>query len=473
MLYEDDPLDTICEFAPSPVIEGLHPPQRRCYYDAARYKCALAGRQSGKSHLDAAWLFGGDTGQVSLYCARTIGKAWDIMFSVFHEMNQTYELGLRILKGESCVIEPNGHVIQLHGIKDMAAAEGLRGQRFRRVVVDEAGTYPDDLLRYSVQNILQPTLLKAGGDLMINGTPGLEPEGFFYELAGDPYSGTPGLWPTHHWTIYDNPWIPDKEQFIRDTLAANFWTTESPTYLREYMARWVPDRGAKVYDYFGHNEPRPVEGFTVMGLDFGYDPDKTAFVVLRMGQQPHIHCLKAYSLNHLTPHTIADHIQRLILEFHPNRIIADEGALGKGYAAELRDQFRLPIEPAEKREKKARIELLRGILAAGQWHMCEGSEELADEWKVLPWGPQRKDHHPKYKQDCSDATLYALSKMLQTEPYKAPVDDRHPMVIEQEQMRMRAQWNAARRGGVTRLQTQVERQLRIAAQQQRLWRAAA
>ena len=82
--------------------------------------------------------------------------------------------------------------------------------------------------------------------------------------------------------------------------------------------------------------------------------------------------------------------------------------------------------------------------------MCEGSEELADEWKTLPWGPQRKDHHPKYKQDCSDAALYALSKMLQTEPYKAPVDDRHPMVIEQEQMRMRAQWAAARRGGVTR-----------------------
>lgn len=471
--HEYDDLDTITEFAPSAVVGGLHDPQRLCFYDPARYKCALAGRQSGKSHLDAAWLLGGDGGQVSLYNARTIGKAWDIMFSVFHEMNELYDLGLRILKGDARVVEPNGHVIQLHGIKDMAAAEFLRGQRFRRVVIDEAGTYPDELLRYTVQTVLQPTLLKAGGELMLNGTPGIEPEGFFYELSGDPYSGVQGLWPTHHWTIYDNPHIPDKEQFILETLKANNWTSENPTFLREYMARWVADRGARVYDYHGHNEPAPTDGFTCIGVDFGYDPDKTAFVVLRMGNQPHIHCLKAYSLNHLTPHTIAEHLHRLIHEFHPNRIVADEGALGKGYAAELKEQFHLPIEAAEKRDKKARIELLRGIIAAGQWHMCAGSEPLADEWKVLPWGPERKDHHPKYLQDCSDAALYAASMMHQDNPYKAPVDTRREMEIQQAQMRERAMAQAARRWNVTRLQAQIERNMMIADQRHRLFKAAA
>lgn len=443
VIIESDDIDTLNEFSPNPVVSGLHVHQTSCFYDPSRFRCALAGRQSGKSHLDAAWLLGGEPGQTSLYFARSITSAWSIMFSVFHELNSQYDLGLTVLKGEAQVIEPNGHVIQLYGVKDQSAAENLRGRKFRRIVGDEAGTFHSELLQYTVQDVLQPTLMKHSGELMLSGTPGIEPEGYFYELTGDPFSGVKGRWPTHHWTLMDNPHLPH-ESVVKDILAQNFWTTEHPTFLREYLARWVADRGALVYDFGGHFEPRPESGTTVLGIDFGFDPDKTAFTVIRQGERPHIHVLKSFGINHLTPHTIADIVASLRNEFHPNYIVADEGALGKGYAAELKEQFHLPIEPAQKRDKKARIELLRGIIACGQLHVCEGSQELLDEWKTLPWGDQKLDHHPKYKQDCSDSLLYALSKMLQTQPYKPPVDPRHPDVIEMDRARIAARAKAER-----------------------------
>lgn len=444
MIIESDDLDTLCEFAPNPVVAGLHVYQTQCFYDPARFRCALAGRQSGKSHLDAAWLLGGEPGQTSLYFARSITSAWSIMASVFHELNADFDLGLTILKGDAQVIEPNGAVIQLYGVKDEAAAQNLRGRKFRRIVGDEAGTFHSELLQFTVQDVLQPTLMKHNGEIMLSGTPGIEPEGYFYELTGDPFSGAKGRWPTHHWTLMDNPWLPNIDEVVKDILTQNFWTEENPTFLREYMARWVADRGALVYDFAGHYEPRPESGLTVLGIDFGFDPDKTAFTVIRQGERPHIHVLKSFGINHLTPHTIADIVKQLRQEFHPNYIVADEGALGKGYAAELKQQFMLPIEAAEKRDKKARIELLRGIIACGQLHVCEGSGELIDEWKTLPWGQQRLDHHPKYKQDCSDSLLYALSKMLQTQPYIPPAETREAHVIEMDRARIAARAKAER-----------------------------
>ena len=32
---------------------------------------------------------------------------------------------------------------------------------------------------------------------------------------------------------------------------------------------------------------------------------------------------------------------------------------------------------------------------------------MISEWSVLPWSSDRRDHHPDYQDDCSDALLYS------------------------------------------------------------------
>lgn len=456
--YEDlEIVDLMAHYAPSPMIEGLHRDQALAFYDTHRFKCVLAGRQSGKSHLDATWLLGGESGQTSLYFADTIKSAWNIMYSVFAEINKSHNLGLKVKRGSGEIVEPNGHVIRIHGIKDYGAAEDLRGQKFRRICGDEASVYDDDLLKYTIEDVLQPTLLKYGGDLMLNGTPGPEPEGYFYDLAGDPYSGIPGRWPTFHWTVDDNPYILP-EKVIQDILIANGWTRETVQFQREYLARWVADHGALIYQW--EDRPLlsegPVAGMTVLAVDFGYHPDPTAFVVLR-SVQPKVYVLKAFTVNNLTPYDIGNVIQELRKTYHPNFVVTDSGALGKGYAAQLIEQFQINVDPADKQDKTAGIHLIQGMIQVGTLEICQDAAALVNEWKKLVWSPRKKTpegrilprtHHPKYRDDCTDATIYGLKKMLLLEPYKAPADPRDNNVVEMERRRTwaRAQAESAGRG---------------------------
>lgn len=445
MIIESDIEDIFADFSPNQSVLELHPRQKCAYYDNARFKCVLAGRQSGKSHLDAAWLLGGGPGQESLYFASSIKSAWTIMRSVFVDLNQKYEMGLKILQGKGIIEEPNGHIIRITGVKDINAAESLRGQRFRRICGDEAGVYNPELLEFTIKNVLQPTLLKHGGEMMINGTPDIEPEGFWFDLCGDPYSNKSGLWPTYHWTVFDNPHINHK-LVIRDILKANGWTMDHPTFQREYLARWVVDRGALIYEWGDkplYDKPAPTTGTTVLAMDFGYHPDATAFVVLRMGVQPKVHIIKAFKVWKQDPHSIGQLASQLMAQYRPNHVVCDEGGLGKSIAAGLRGQFQLwQVQPADKQDKHARIQTLRGMIGVGNLEIHPEASGIIDEMKRMPWGPVKKngfkEHHPKYEDDLLDATLYGVSKMIQVEPWKPPVDPRTIAEKEMEEMRQRA-----------------------------------
>lgn len=444
MLHEQGlPDELFAEYAPQQAILDLHRHQSEVFFNRSKHKCVLAGRQSGKSHLDAIWLLGGEPGQYSLYFAKTIKSAWSIMYSVFAELNATYKLGLTVKKGSGEIIEPNGHIIRVHGVKDVQAADNLRGQRFRRIVGDEAGVFESDLLKYTIEDILQPTLLKSDGSMLITGTPGRDgPDGYFFDLCGDPYSGVQGRWPTFHWTYKENPWLPPgkTDEFCRN----NGWDENHPTFQREYLARWVVDKGARIYKWDGVYTPAVERGLTVLAIDFGYFPDATAFIVLRQSERPRVHVVRAFALNHLSPQAIAKIVSDLKREYHPNYIVADQGALGVALAAQMTAQFGIVVEKAKKQDKRGRIELLRGYIGVGNLDIAEEAAELPEEWKQLTWSMDHSTHHEKCKDDLTDACLYGLDKMLAMAPNKIPVDPRPAHEIEREQLRKQARARAER-----------------------------
>lgn len=449
MIVERDPLRGLLALRPHPALGGLHPAQRLALQKPGRFRAWLAGRRSGKSYAAACWLLGGRAGQISAYCARTLKSAKGIMLGIFAELNAKYGLGLTIRIATGTVVEPSGHVIQFYGLRDKGQADLMRGLKFRRVFVDEGGAFGDDLLKYAIEEVLQPTLLDYAGELTLAGTPGPIVKGYWYDVTGNP-GGAPviaGRWPVSRWTYLENPHLKGID-VVAEALAANGEGPEHATFKREYEAIWCEDADRRVYQYKGllWAEP-PVSGQTVMALDFG-QVDQTTWIVCRQGYdtRPHVHVLHAVAVDNPTFPQIAQITRDLQQRFSVNKIVADEGALGKGYANHLRTQYYLPVEAASKLHKRARIDGCRGRLAAQTLHLCAGAALLHDEWRSLCWDDLALDHHPRHADDLSDALLYALEEYS---AWEYPVDP--PVVVtEQQTVRLRVERSLARRasGGI-------------------------
>lgn len=444
MLVDLDLADLLGEFAQSPVVEALHERQLMLFYEPSRFKCGLMGRRFGKSYCDAALLLGGQPGDVSLYATRKFIDAKAIMLPVFRDLNYRFDLGLSFNLSDHTITEQNGAIIRLAGVKDESAAEDLRGPRYRRAIIDECGTFHSELLQYLVEEVLQPALVDSGGDMTLTGTPGEDPDpdDYWFQLTGDPASGLRGKWPTVHGTIFDNKRAKvDPRIALADILRQNQWTVDHPSFRREYLAEWVPDVGSLIFDFLGELEQGPSEGMTVLALDFGV-VDHTSFTVLRQKERPHVWVMQSYSLPGLDIVQIAEQVNGLRQRWRPNYIVADEGALGKGYALTLSRQYNIPVEPADKRHLRARIDMGRGMLSARQIHLTPEAKELWDEWKKLPWNPLKTGFHERYKADCTDGWLYGLQRVNAVEGYKAPADTRSEADRIRERARAAAMRNA-------------------------------
>lgn len=461
MLVERDPLGGLLRLRPAPIVRDLHTEQKRALRLLGRWRAVIAGRRSGKSYMIAVWLLGGKAGQVSLYCARTLKSAKAILLPVFAELNARYQLGLTIRTVEGEVIEPNGHVIRFHGLKDRAAADLLLGQKFRRVAVDECGAFDSELLEYCITKVLQPTLFDVRGDMMICGTPGPVPKGLFYDLVGDPCGkGTPGRWPSHGWDLRQNPHIGDSEENIREILEANGWSVDNATFQREIFGRWINDAGSLIYRYQGLRDvrgdiiwtPVPTKGKTVLAVDFaGSDEakaDDCAFVVCRQDYdtKPHVSALEALPKHGINITQIAAIIRQLKAKWGVNRVVADCGALGAGFAKELRESHNLDVEAADKRDKYVRISRCVAMLDTRTLHLCAEASALADQWLSLAWDAKRRTHHESCADDLTDALLYALGEFSAVElPSKVVTQ-----ITEAQAARIRAERKASS-GGRSRL----------------------
>lgn len=450
MLVRTDPLSGLLALAPSPALRCLTAKQRAAIAGNKRFRTWMAGRRAGKSYAAAIWLLGGKNLQKSAYISRTLKSAKAIMLGVFAELNARFNLKLDIRISTGTIIEPSGHVIQLYGIRDQGQADLIRGQKFRRVFVDEGGAWPDELLQYSLESVVQPTLLDLRGDLIVAGTPGPIPKGYFYDMTGNPglKEPFPGRWPAHYWTFEDNPHVP-REAVLEEALEVNGWTENSPTFQREYRAIWCEDADAIIYRYKPALwqadgvtpvwSPVPKSGRTVMAIDFGSGEkrrDATTWTIWRMSYdtQTHVHCIFALARDEIELEEVAAITMQLRERFSVNKMVADEGALGKALAKALRYTYKLPIEAAIKQDKKGRIIAARGRLAAQTLHMCEEAAPLWQEGRTLCWNETRDDHHERQPDDLWDSALYGLEEFSGWQPE----EKKKPVVSLEERARLAA-----------------------------------
>jgi len=176
---------------------------------------------------------------------------------------------------------------------------------------------------------------------------------------------------------------------------------------------WVRDSGGLVYQYDdarnGIDAAPPLEHH-LLGIDYGVT-DATAFTVVGWRlHDPTVYVVESYKRTGMSPSDAAVEAKALVAKYAPVQIVGDTGGLGKGFAEEARRRFQLPIEAAEKTNKRGYQSLLNGDLEASPPRIRvvrSTCKELIDEWHELPWEEDRSAESEGFDNHCADSALYS------------------------------------------------------------------
>lgn len=294
---------------------------------------------------------------------------------------------------------PNGSQIILSGASDEDDIETLRGSKYALVVVDECASFKSHF-KTMIEEVIEPALIDLDGTLALIGTPGAACVGYFYDAATDPKMG----YSKHHWTILDNPHIPNARGWIENRMISKGWTKENPVYMREWCGRFVRSDDSLVYRFHRerniYNGKYPTGMQYILGVDFGWD-DETAFCVLGFTpEKPEIYVCETFAKSKMLSEEIAKRIKELQAHYGKfTRMVADTGGLGKSICEEIKSRFHLPLHQAEKQGKFAFIDIINSDFVSGRILIPEGEKSFIEEMELLQWDDDekgRRKEDPRY-----------------------------------------------------------------------------
>lgn len=152
----------------------------------------------------------------------------------------------------------------------------------------------------------------------------------------------------------------------------------------------------------------PVCSHHVLSQDYGVT-NATSWSI--MGWNPHdkvTYILKSWKKGGITPGENAEIVKGLEKDFHFERMIGDAGGLGKGFTEEARRRWQLPIENADKNNKRGYITLMNGAFERKEIMLVRKEcKELIEEYENLPWADDaRLKEADGYANHCTDGALY-------------------------------------------------------------------
>lgn len=195
--------------------------------------------------------------------------------------------------------------------------DSIRGKRYHRFIVNEAGFVPDLLAIRN--NIIMPTLIDFQGDEWHSGTPkGMN--GFFtlFNQQGED-------WARWQMSSYSNPHVPATELDSLKTLIPE------RAFQQEIMAQFLEDGGGVFRNVRGASTLQPLERGEdgrqyVIGVDWGRSNDATVFCVLDAVSKAQVY------LDRMTDTDYASQRNRLKAlsgRFNRAHVIAEANSMGQ------------------------------------------------------------------------------------------------------------------------------------------------
>jgi hypothetical protein len=394
----------------------LAPHQLRFLGCQAKLRTNCSGRRSGKSFAVVVWCveqWAERPGQSSIFIALSQEHAIKIAWDTVELLNRKLRWGATYNGTDGTWTWPNGFTLYFMGCKDRRSANFVRGvPKIHRVAVDECGQIPDPLLKYLVEDVIEPTFADTDGDLCLTGTPADTGVGFYEDtMAMCEEEGS-------HFcaTAADNPHLAVAgAEFLAERLRKRFaGDAQNATYRREYLGHRVTEQGILIYrsppaaEFY--EAPPPAYNYTTLGIDIGWN-DGFGFCVLRSRDpEPGAHILEVYREPELTLPRAAAIAERMRVEHGVSEIFVDSaGGGGKTITETLAQAYGLPARNADKRARRMRIEQVRTMLDGRTLRGSSGKcGQLLEEWLGLPWNLERNDHREGFVDEVTDALQYAL-----------------------------------------------------------------
>jgi phage terminase large subunit-like protein len=402
------------------------PTQNAFVLDLSHVIAAQCSRRAGKSNGLALRFFRTmerHPGCRCVYVALTFDSAHDIMWPVLEEMNDRYKLGLRLTESKLVVIHPNGAQLRLYGADMKNFIKRLKGRKFAGVGIDEAQDFGSHL-QSLIDDVLEPaTADYADGWLALTGTPGPVPAGYFFDVTHGKKYG----YSLHNWTMFDNPFMPDPQKFVDGVKRRHEWPDNHPTLLREYYNQWVLDTKSLWVQYNKEQDDfdslpelgllpdgRVTKWHYILGIDLGFR-DADALAVLAWSEMAAVTYLVEEVVTAKQGLTeLVNQVNTISKKYDFDKMVIDEGGLGKKIAEEMRRQHQIPVQAADKLRKQENVEFLNDAMRLGRFKAKSTSRFVQDSYLVqVDWEKStsdkivlKKSHHS----DIIDAALYAFKE---------------------------------------------------------------
>jgi hypothetical protein len=264
---------------------------------------------------------------------------------------------------------------------------------------------------------------------MVTGTPSNNRHSPFYKISNGmklTEESTLG-WSVHHWTMGENPFIPDAPGELDLVLQANGWTRNTPAFRREYLGEWVFDTHRTAFDYRDHMVVSrwPKEDASdwrfIIGVDLGTE-DPCAFAVLAYSRQVgRCYVLEAYRKPNLSVLEAGTEVERLMHRY-PNysNIVVDSGGQGAAFVRQWKDTHpHIPARPVKKGYDSVDmgISIMNADIRAGK--LCYVEKYCLDvlqEMAELQWDEKSLELGKRvikrgWEDHASDAVRYAYTKV--------------------------------------------------------------
>lgn len=436
--------------------------QRAVLDDNSRLIALCCSRRAGKTEvlgrMSARELERCKHNEWVVFGARTLGIAKDLIWAELHALNERFCLGWRINDSDLSITTLRGGRFRLFGVDDKASIEKVRGKKYRLVICDEASTY-ELMLRDLVQKSFDPGTKDINGVIVLSGTPGYVKDGYWFEA-----SQKPGPWSKHHWTLFENPHIPNAEAKLRETREMFGWDEAHPTYVAEYLGRWVDNSSLLVCDYLESRnavDAMPAHyNMTwrhVIGIDFG-SVDACAWEVIAV--DPHSgerYVVEDFAQSGLVGDEPVEITRDLVKRYQTTYVVCDPGGGGKfffeTFNAKHGQEMGCEIRAANKQDLLGSIRLLNAELRTGRLKFLQpATAGTTGDLKRLLWRDERRDkmiEGPTFPHDRFDSLRYSLLetvawKSMDKPPEETPAETEERLArearIKRAQRKSSASW---------------------------------
>lgn len=398
--------------------------------DPSPYKVAVCSRRSGKTTACAAHLIHTalhKENSNSLYITLTRDTAKKLVWKELRRINREHKLEGRENETELSIVFPNGSTIYLSGCLNASEIEKFRGLALHLCYIDECQSFRE-YIRDLIDDIIAPALFDYAGSLVLIGTPGPIPTGYFYECAVEQEH-----WSKHKWTLWDNPHLEKKsgipaQTILERDLKRRGVTIDSPSIRREYFGEWVLDSDSLLLHYdSSRNDYSTLQPNTkynyILGVDVGFEDSDALSVLAWSESDPNTYLVDEVITEKSDITTLANQIKDLEKKYDISKMVMDMGGLGKKIGEELIRRFLIPVEAADKVRKMENYALLDDALRTGLFKAKKDSRFAKETYLVEidrdKTTPERIKVSSRFHSDIIDAVLYAF-KVSYAYSYKIP-----------------------------------------------------